>query len=108
MEFRHDNPEFFYWDSKFSWKVGYDNWTTGRFITCTSPDGSKSFVVAGNFDSQSRRLYVEVPSEGTWTNYQDPTDTYTASAAGDRIAVDLGQGEYMLLTNFGYSVDNEQ
>ena len=108
MEFRHDNPEFFYWDSKFSWKVGYDNWTTGRFITCTSPDGSKSFVVAGNFDSQSRRLYVEVPSEGTWTNYQDPTDTYTASAAGDRIAVDLGQGEYMLLANFGYSVDNEQ
>ena len=107
MEFRHDNPEFFTGDANFSWKVGYDDWTTGRFITCTSSDG-KSFVVAGNFDSQARRIYVAVPSAGTWTDYRNPSKSYTVSSQDERIAVELGQGEYILMTNFNYSVDNEQ
>ena len=91
-------------DASFSWQVGYDNWTTGRFITCTN--GSKTFIVAGNFDTQARRLYVEAPSAGTWTNYLDPSDSYTATTAGERMEISLGQGEYKLLVNFDYSADN--
>ena len=104
MKFRHDNPDLFTGDASFSWQVGYDNWTTGRFITCTN--GSKTFIVAGNFDTQARRLYVEAPSAGTWTNYLDPSDSYTATTAGERMEISLGQGEYKLLVNFDYSADN--
>ena len=97
LRFRTENPEFFDSDASFSWQVGYDNWTNGRTITCTAADG-RTFVVAGNFDTEARRLFVEVP-EGTWKNWADPEEVYERDGNG-LVTVELGAGEYRLLVNF--------
>lgn len=100
LKFRKDNPEFFVDGVNFSWQVSVNNWTTGRTITCTTADGTKSFVVVGNFDTEARRIYAEVPS-GTWKDYFTG-DEYTTDSSS-LVTVELGAGEYKLLVNF----DNE-
>ena len=95
LQFRKENPRFFDSDVDFSWQVGYDNWTTGRTITSTV-DG-KSFVVVGNFDTEARRDYAEVPA-GEWKDYFTG-ETYERDANG-LVEVELGAGEYRLLVNF--------
>ena len=94
IKFRRDNPEFFDKTASFSWKVGTNDWDNGRFITCTA--GSKSFVVAGNFTTQTKTITAEMPSEGTWTNYFNSNEKYT----GKNINVELPAGDFKLLINF--------
>ena len=94
INFRRDNPEFFDETASFSWKVGTNDWDNGRFITCTA--GSKSFVVVGNFTTETKTITAEMPSEGTWTNHFDSKDKYT----GKNISVELPAGEFKLLKNF--------
>ena len=94
IKFRKDNPEFFDEGAQFSWKVGTNDWDNGRFITCTA--NGKSFVVVGNFTTGAKTITAEMPSDGTWTNHFDSTDTYT----GSTLTLDLPAGEFKLLTNF--------
>jgi 1,4-alpha-glucan branching enzyme len=69
LKFRSDHPEFFSSDAAFSWKVAVSNWSTGRFISCTSADGSKAFEVVGNFDDADHEMSVTLPSAGSYTEY---------------------------------------
>lgn len=94
IKFRRDNPEFFDEGAEFSWKVGTNDWDNGRFITCTA--NGKSFVVVGNFTTGAKTITAEMPSDGTWTNHFDSTDTYTGSS----LTLELPAGEFKLLTNF--------
>ena len=96
LAFRRDNPEFFDEGVNFSWQVGYDNWTNGRTITSTASDG-RTFVVVGNFDTEARRDFVEVPA-GEWKDYFTG-ESYGRDASG-LLTVELGAGEYRLLVNF--------
>ncbi len=92
--FRKDNPEFFDEGASFSWKVSSNDWDEGRFITCTA--GSKSFVVVGNFATSAKTLTVTMPSDGTWKNYFDSSETYD----GGSLSIELPAGEFRLLTDF--------
>ncbi len=92
--FRKDNPEFFDEGASFSWKVSSNDWDEGRFITCTA--GSKSFVVVGNFATSAKTLTVTMPSDGTWKNYFDSSETYNGSS----LSIELPAGEFRLLTDF--------
>ena len=92
--FRRDNPEFFDETATFSWKVSSSDWDNGRFITCTA--GSRSFVVVGNFTTEEKTLTAEMPSEGTWKNHFNPSETYS----GKTLSLTLPENEFVLLTNF--------
>ena len=94
IEFRKENPEFFDNDVDFSWQVGSNNWSTGRYIRAIA--GEKAFVVVGNFDTQEHTLTVDFPTNGTWTNYFDTAEYYT----GQQTTLTLDAGEYRLLVNF--------
>lgn len=94
IKFRKDNPEFFDADADFSWKVGAGDWDNGRFITCTA--GGKSFVVVGNFTTETKTLSATMPSDGTWKNYFDAAESYSGSS----LSIELPAGEFKLLTNF--------
>ena len=96
LQFRKDNSKFFDEGVDFSWTVGYDNWTTGRTITSVAPDGD-TFVVVGNFDTEARRDFVEVPA-GEWKDYFTG-ESYERDANG-LLTVELGAGEYRLFVNF--------
>ena len=96
LAFRRDNPEFFDEGVDFTWQVGYDNWTNGRTITSTASDG-RTFVVVGNFDTEARRDFVEVPA-GEWKDYFTG-ESYERDANG-LLTVELGAGEYRLFVNF--------
>ena len=92
--FRRANPEFFDETATFSWKVSSSDWDNGRFITCTA--GSRSFVVVGNFTTEEKTLTAEMPSEGTWKNHFNPSETYS----GKTLSLTLPENEFVLLTNF--------
>ena len=94
IKFRKDNPEFFDEGASFSWKVSNNDWDEGRFITCTA--GSRSFVVVGNFATSAETLTVTMPSDGTWKNYFDSSETYNGSS----LSIELPAGEFRLLTDF--------
>ena len=94
IRFRRDNPEFFGKSASFSWSVEDDDWDNGRFITCTA--GGKSFVVVGNFTTESRTITAKMPSAGTWINHFDAEETFM----GSDLIMELPAGEFKLLTNF--------
>jgi len=66
---RANNPEMFTSTASFSWQVGANNWSNGRFINIASADGTKHIVVAGNFDAATNTLTVPFPHTGTWHDY---------------------------------------
>ena len=94
INFRLAHPQFFDSDVEFSWKVGYNNWSTGRYIYSIA--GEQAFVVVGNFDIQEQTLMVEFPMSGTWTNYDDTSEYYTEQ----QTSLTLSAGEYRLFINF--------
>ncbi|MDD7135469.1 MAG: alpha-amylase family glycosyl hydrolase [Bacteroidales bacterium] len=79
LKFRNDNPEFFDESASVSLKVGTSSWNNGKTISISA--SGKSFILVGNFNTSDSTIDVSFPSEGTWTNLQDPGESYTGSSA---------------------------
>ena len=94
IKFRMTNPEFFTDKASFSAKMGSNNWANGRFITISS--GSKSFVLAGNFDTKESQIEITFPSSATWKNAFDPTESYS----GDKASLKMAAAEWKIFVNF--------
>ena len=94
IKFRQSYPKFFNSTADFSWKVGSNNWSTGRYVQSIS--GEQAFVVVGNFDTHPQTLTVEFPTTGLWTNHFDAAEYYTEQ----QISLTLSAGEYRMFVNF--------
>ena len=79
LKFRNDNPEFFDESASVSLKVGTSSWNNGKTISISA--SGKTFILVGNFNTSDSTIDVSFPSEGTWTNLQDPGESYTGSSA---------------------------
>mgnify|MGYP002515296336 FL=1 len=94
IEFRKDNPEFFTSDAGFRWYVGTGDWDYGRFAFGETND--KTFAVMGNFTSSDKDITILLPSDGTWWNYFDRSESWTGSSA----TAWLRTGEFKILVNY--------
>lgn len=98
LEFRYTYPELFASDATFSWKVGNSNWDTGRILSATSADGTKSIVVVGNFTLADKNLSVDFANTGEWYELFRGNEPLTVSSTKQTIAVPAH--EFRLFTNF--------
>ena len=94
IKFRQAYPKLFNSTADFSWKVGSNNWSTGRYVQSIS--GEQAFVVVGNFDTHPQTLTVEFPTTGLWINHFDAAEYYTEQ----QISLTLSAGEYRMFVNF--------
>ena len=83
---RTNHPEMFTSTASFSWTVGTNNWSTGRFINIASADGTKHIVVAGNFDAATNTLNVPFPHTGTWYDYLNNNAAVSISSTNQAIS----------------------
>lgn len=94
ISFRNDNPEFFDKEAIVNLKVGTSSWLNGKSISIAN--GGKSFILVGNFNLKDASIDVEFPSEGTWTNLQDPDESYIGSAA----SIDMSASQWKIFINW--------
>lgn len=95
LQLRNDNPELFDNNVSFDWKVGVNDWDTGRFMNVSAT--TKKMVVVGNFSGATDKLVADFPVTGKWYDYMTGEELNVTSTEQQVI---VPAHEFKLYTSF--------
>ena len=92
IEFRKKNHPLYDYDVNFRWYVGGGE-QTGRYMFLAK-DG-KTIAVFGNFGTGTQTIGLELPSDGKWYQYDDPSKVWE----GKNHTVQMNEGQFYILVS---------
>lgn len=98
LDLRASYPELFTATASFSWKVSQSAWDSGRTLSLTSADGTKSLLIVGNYTFADKNISASFPKTGEW--YEPLNENMSLTVATQNQSLNIPAHGFRLFTSF--------